>query len=257
MTKEAEEWIRKGIADSEERRLPGIGTSLRASFRAIKELEGNWAAVAAMDAEDFFLWPSLGGFQQLEKSAEKAGVWPDVRANALCYLETGKLPQQRKRKPKDDALPEWPLPDCPLKLGEPGRKQDFPAFAVLIEIAIREQKPEEVLRWYDLREEKDSAEKWRPHHDDEDSVASAVQDRFPGRAMAIWRKLAESQMARTGAHAYETAAGHLRKMRAVMLKNGKTKEWESYLASIRRDQKRKPRLMETLDRLDQRPILDA
>lgn len=62
--------------------------------------------------------------------------------------------------------------------------------------------------------------------------------------------------------ACETGAGALPqfttdKPRIPRYDAGQQKEWAAYLASIRQEHKRKRRLMETLDRLESRPILEA
>jgi len=254
MTEEAEESIRKGIADAEARGHPGTASSLRGIFRSMKEGEKDWRTVAAMDAEDFFREPGLGSFQKLEKSAKRARAWKSVKAHAMAYLEDGKRPP-RGGEGKRKAAPKWPLPDCPLKLADPRGEADFPDYSTLIQIAIQEKKPDEVLRWYDLREEKGRGDRWPRFDDDKTDVADAVAGRFPDRAIAIWQGMAASEIARTSPSAYEVAAGHLRKVRDAMADMGQQEQWAAYLASIRQEHKRKRRLMETLDRLEKRPIL--
>ena len=81
-------------------------------------------------------------------------------------------------------------------------------------------------------------------------------DRYPERALAIWKELAEKQIALTKPKAYGVAAGYLRKVQRVLKDLGKEKEWQSYLAELRRTNARKRRLLEILDTLSGRRIID-
>jgi uncharacterized Zn finger protein len=83
-----------------------------------------------------------------------------------------------------------------------------------------------------------------------------VADTYPDRALAIWKKMAEAQIALTDTRAYETAAGHLRKVYRLLTKLERKEEWKSYLSELRRSNAPKRRLLEILDRLEDRPIID-
>ena len=72
----------------------------------MREKDGDWLQVAAFRIEDFIQSPSLQGYKEMKKASERAKVWPQVRAAALTYLETGKLPQTNA---------SWPLPDTGVK----------------------------------------------------------------------------------------------------------------------------------------------
>jgi uncharacterized Zn finger protein len=88
---EAEQWIRKGIVATE-KRWPGIADQLRTAFREMRERQQDWLSVAALQADEFFREPSLQTFRALEKAAQRARVWPAVRATSMHYLETGARP---------------------------------------------------------------------------------------------------------------------------------------------------------------------
>ncbi|MDF0665253.1 MAG: hypothetical protein P0119_04165 [Nitrospira sp.] len=123
---EAEEWIRKGIIATE-KPWPGIAVELRISFRGMRERQKKWDSAAALQADDFFLEPSVQTFQELEKAAQRAWVGPEVRPAALQYLGIGIRPQPSTQL--------WPLSESELKTTTGRRPIQPPMPDVLIEIA--------------------------------------------------------------------------------------------------------------------------
>ena len=91
---------------------------------------------------------------------------------------------------------------------------------------------------------------------DDDRIATAVVDAYPDRAIAIWKQLAESQLVHAEVRAYETAAIYLRKVHSACKKHGQEREWKTYLATLRQANLRRPRLVQILDSLTGRPIVD-
>ena len=251
---EAEQWIRKGIAATE-KRWPGIAGQLRTSFREMREREQDWTCVAALRADDFFAEPSPQTFQTLQQAAKRAEVWPAVRAAALQYLETGAVPQPTARMVKEETIPPWPLPESGLKpvIERPPIRP--PMTDTLIDIAIAEKRPDEVLRWYDQR--KPRSRGWDSGWFAEDRIAETVMGTYPDRAVAIWKQLAEKQIALTKPKAYEEAAGYLRKVHRALKQLGKEQDWQGYLAALRRDNERKRRLVQILDTLAGRRIIEG
>ena len=242
---EAEQWIFRGIRATQ-KQWPGIAKQLKDTLREMREREGNWLKVAAFRTEDFLQSPSLHTFQDMKKAAEKAKVWPEVRAAALLYLETGKLPQSN---------PTWPLPQTGVKEDRETRKSEFPMADVLIDIAIEEKRPDEVLRWYDQRKSKKQIF-WGGDGYQEDKIAGAVVDLYPDRAIAIWKNLAEKQIALTKPKAYEAAAIYLRKVYSLLKKLKKEGEWKDYLLKLRQANARKTKFIEILDRVEGRRIVE-
>jgi uncharacterized Zn finger protein len=241
---EAEQWIHKGIKATQ-KQLPGIAKQLKDTLREVREREGNWLKVAAFRSEDFLQSPSLHAFQDMKKAAEKAKVWPEVRAAALLYLETGEIPQSN---------PIWPLPETGVKEDRETRKSEFPMIDVLIDIAIEEKRPDEVLRWYDHKKSKKRVYWWGEGYQ-EDNVAQAVADHYPDRAIEIWKSIAERQIALTKPKAYEAAAVYLRKVHGLQKKLKKEGEWKDYLLKLRQANVRKTKLIEILSRLEGHRIL--
>jgi len=251
---EAEQWIRKGISATE-KRWPGIASQLRASFVEMRKGARDWTRVAALQADDFFAEPSLKTFQTLQQAAKRAGVLPAVRAAALHYLETGAVPQPTARMVGEETIPPWPLPDGGLKPAIERPVTHPPMTDTLIDIAIAEKRPDDVLRWYDQRKPRPRG--WDYGWFAEDRIAEAVMEAYPDRAVAIWQHLAEKQIALTKPKAYEEAAGYLRKVHRVQKQLGKEQEWQSYLASLRRANERKRRLVQILDTLSGRRIIEG
>ncbi|MBA4397549.1 MAG: hypothetical protein C0394_09250, partial [Syntrophus sp. (in: bacteria)] len=235
---EAEQWIRKGIKDTH-KKWPGIANQLRGELRDIKEREGNLIYVAALRFNDFMRSPSLDTFQDAFKAAQKGDVASQVRTEALRFLETGASPQSG---------PSWPLPDTGLAERLERPPKEFPLTHVLIDIAIAERRPDDVIRWYDHISSMTSYFSKSGYRSD--AVASAIADSYPERALAIWKECAEGQISFTQPKAYQAAAVYLGKIYILLKKEGKEKEWQDYLARLRQGNSRKKRLLEILDGLD-------
>jgi len=243
---ETEQWIHKGIKTTQ-KQWPGIAKQLKDTLREMREREGNWLKVAAFRTEDFLQSPSLHTYQDMKKAADKAKVWPEVRAAALLYLETSKPPQSD---------PTWPLPETGVKEDRETRKSEFPMINVLIDIAIEEKRPDDVLRWYDQPKSKKQFF-WGWDGYQEDQVAEVVADHYPDRALAIWKSVAEKQIALTKPKAYEAAAIYLRKVYSLLKKLKRENEWENYLFKLRQANARKTKLIEILSRLESRRIIEG
>ena len=251
---EAEQWIRKGIAATETR-WPGIAGQLRTAFREIRERAQDWLRVAALHADDFFREPSRQAFQKLQKAAQRAGAWPDVRAATMHYLETGAVPQPTARMVQDQTIPPWPLPESGLKNTTEAPPIHPPLTDTLIAIAITEKRPDEVLRWYDQRKPRSRGLGYGWFA--EDNIAEAAVGTYPDRAVAIWKQLAEEQIALTKPKAYEEAARYLRKVHRNLKQLGKEQDWQGYLTALRQANERKRRLVQILDTLAGRRIIEG
>ena len=233
---DAEKWIKEGLRDIGEK-WPGIGAGLRDKMREIRTLEQNWPVVAALQVEEFVRHPSRQAFTECQKASDKTKVWPQVRESLLRYLEKGELPWKQKG---------WPLPESGLDRPDADQRNRFPLIGDLIDIAILEKKPDQVLKWYDQRPKGHFG--WPGV--DEDAIADAVQAHAPDRAVAIWKNKAERLIAQVKPSAYQEAAKYLRKAGEVMSKQNKQAQWDQYLRSLRETHARKRRLIEILDGLD-------
>jgi uncharacterized Zn finger protein len=244
--KDAVEWIRRGI-EATQKTHAGVANSLINILREMREKENNWVSVAAIRAEEFFSMPSSGAYDNLWKASEKARLWPAVRMTALRYLETG-----QKRTPDNF----WPLPEAEIRLEAPARQNKPPMIDVLLDIAIEEKRPDDIVKWYDHGiQKRDRFHRWGENK--EDSVAQAIQGTYPERAVAIWKNLAEKQIALTKPSAYETAAHYLKKLRDLLFLLNRLEQWRAYLLDLRKINARKPRLLQTLARLEGKKIVDG
>jgi uncharacterized Zn finger protein len=238
---DAVKWIKEGIRAIGQK-WPGIAASLRDKMREIRTLEQNWPVVAALLVEEFVRHPSRQAFTECQKASDKTEAWPQVRESLLRYLEKGELPWKQKG---------WPLPESGLERPDADQRNRFPLISDLINIAILEKKPDQVLKWYDQRPQGHFG--WLGV--DEDAIATAVQAHAPDRAVAMWKNKAERLIAQVKPNAYQEAVEYLRKAGEVMSKQNKQAQWDQYLRSLRDAHARKRRLLEILDGLDEKPIM--
>lgn len=247
---EAEEWIAKGIVATRASE-PGIASQLLDLQMELWEQAGEWAKIAARRASLFFHSPSLQDLRALRAAAERADVWPQVRAAALHYLETGERPGQAPRKGRP-APPALPLPELPAVMAEDTQHQRyavFPAVRLLVDLALEEQRPEDALRWYEQRGNippggiqltSDYAIK----------VAQAIDTTHPDEAAAIWRQLADQAITSGYSSNYPAAGDYLRKLHGLLKRQSRLDEWRGYLGHLRRQHARKRRFIEILDQLE-------
>lgn len=235
--------------------LPGIAWDLVTRLRAIADANGNKPLVAAYCTMEFFNQPDVSGYAALEKAATAAGVWPAVRHFVLLHLETGVHPDRLTAGPgKPEDSPAWPLPPTGLALPaeKPGRHY-FPDTETLIDIAIREKRNDDALKWHEQAKKRRGL--WGG--DSADKVATAVQRTHPDAALKLWQRLAEEQIARVTPSAYQTAGQFLNKAKALCAREKRMDEWKKYLEKLRAENQRRPRMKDVLDKLEnrRRPIL--
>jgi uncharacterized Zn finger protein len=270
---DARRWALEGI-ERTGAQWPGIANQLRTHLRELAERQKDWPAVAAFRAEEFFTRPSVSALEELQEAADKAGCGEQVRAAALHFLETGDRPKPAApaakavrargpapKKPRGKpAGPEWPLPEPFAAKHRPQEAPwaQGPHWNVLLELALREKRPEDVLKWYDRMEK---AKKPGFHGlgagQYSGRVADAVAESHPDRAAAIYRSIAEREIAMTSPAHYEAALPYLRKLRALLQRQGKEAEWNRYLTEVRETNRRKRKLLELLDRLEGRRIVEG
>lgn len=240
---DAEHWIGKGIRATDKER-PGIASQLREELLTIRTCQQDWSGVTSLRVEEFVRRPSVRAFEDCREPATRFDAWPTIRQVLLAYLVNGQLPWKQA---------EWTLPKPSADAPKFERRDAFPRVSLLIELAIAEGKPEEVLHWYDQRPKSHGF----GFGSLDDAVATAVQSHAPDRALSIWKGLAEREIARVKPSAYHDAAGYLRKAAKVMIREKKEAEWTQYLVGLRKAHFRKTRLLEVLDTLSAKPIINS
>jgi uncharacterized Zn finger protein len=224
-------------------KLPGIASQLRTRLRELAGKEENHALETAFLAEEFFLRPSLEGYRSLRQATQQVGLWDAVREQTLSALQTGSSPLRGEA---------WPLPDTstPPEPERPGA-QSLQSH-LLTEIALDEGDHVEALKWY----HKASADRfgWGGIGLAE-QVAREVAGTHPDESIGIWRKLAEQCIGRGNRSGYEESLRHLRPLRRLLIQSERQDEWEAYLAALCEEHRRKRALLETLDALQDGPIL--
>lgn len=264
---DAVRWAAEGIAKTAAKR-PGIAANLAGQLCELARSRKRWDIVAAHAAQLFFQRPSSEGFAQLLAAADRAKCKEPVRRLAQHFLETGTSPirvlESTRGKARPPMSPDWPLPMPDyliplLETRQPARTPAQPHFDVLIDISIAEQRPADVLHWYDLmcraRTGPAYANAWNGPDYRADSVAEAVAKSHPDRAIAIYRQRVEQNLGQASVGAYETVASYLRKLKPIMQSIGRGQDWKQSIEEIRLRHRNRPRLMEILDRLEERPIL--
>ena len=236
---EAEEWIHKGMAVHEET-SPHYVKQLREHLLGLRIIQKNWNEALFMQTEDFIQQASLNQFKTCRLSAEKLKIWPTIRPLLVDFISEGKLPWDQDT---------WPFQN--RSKAAPPRNQRHPDVALLIDLAIYENNPAEVLKWYDKKPASGYSGFFSSFNakNQTDAVASAVQDFAPERAISIWKELAEKEIAQTKPEAYQAAGRYLHKIDDVMKNQKMTAEWNDYIQSLRTQHRRKKRLMEILDEL--------
>ena len=253
---EARRWCHQGI-EAVASIYPGIETAMHKQLQTINERSGNPLAGLALQAEEFFATPGLFGFQELCKAARKVRLGKGVEAWARHYLETGRRPGVG-RKRKSDPKVAWPLPRPEVEVPNI-ETTEAPMSGILTQLAIAEKKPDEVLKWYDYAGRKKGGSRLSDFLVDATEVAEAIKSAYPERAIAIWKETAEEHIARVSTNGYEASVPYLRKMKNALTRAGRKQEWDEYLASLREENKRRPRCLEVLGRLKggRRRIIDT
>lgn len=266
---DAQQWAQEGI-EKTAHKLVGIAANLAAQLGEVARLRQQWDFVAAHAAHRFFDRPGRDGFAQLMTAAASAGCQESVRRLTLAFLETGvppvRLAPAKKGERQVQIAEGWPLPVpdylLPLLRSEEQRRSlPGPRYDVLIDMAIADKLPEEVLRWFDMlsAQPKQSAygSPWSGAGAYGDRVAEAVAISHPQRAIDIYRRQMDHHLTQASVGAYETVAACLRKLRPIMTSIDRENGWTQLVNDIRLRYRNRPRFMEILDRLENRPILAA
>lgn len=239
---EAEKTLREEIK-RKERKKSWEAVGLYSDLLELMVIKKNWLVASAISAERFIRQPSERRFIECRDLCENLGHWEKIRQYLILYLETAALPWKQK---------DWPLPPSGLSLPDPGNNKDFPKLSDLIDIAIIEKQPAQVLKWYDKLTRQGN----RLIRVNLDQVAMSIKEYDPLRAVSLWKKIAEHHISLVKPKAYLNAAKVLKKAAKVMERQNKQAEWLSYLDLLKNTHKRKTKLMEVIDRLENNVIIE-
>lgn len=245
---DAIDWSRRAI-EAGARDSYWTGELFRTTATAACERLGDHAGAAALRADEFFARPGPTTFSALLEAADRAKARKPVEKAARRFLETGELPRTAAGSSKSAS---WPLPAPCLPPAARDRSSEAPLYAPLVEIAMAEEKADEVLTWYDLAPKSGRGAPHVPLG----AIAGAVRAKYPDRAVEILKRLVDAQLERADAKAYYAAAESLRMVRDTLVENGRDAEWQTYLARVRDENRRRPRCIEVLRGLDRTPIID-
>jgi uncharacterized Zn finger protein len=118
---------------------------------------------------------------------------------------------------------------------------------VLLQIALAEQRIDDILFWYDrARSERHSGLMGGVPAA---SVAHAVEESHPDRAIAIWEEMAARAIAQTNTDAYQEAARSLEQSGRIEARRDNLGAWRSRVLELQARERRKWRLRQILDDL--------
>ena len=129
---------------------------------------------------------------------------------------------------------------------------------MLIDLAIDERRPDDVLKWFDRQKaaNKSASRPWLARTSRGDaSVAKAVEKTHPGRAITIYQQLADSIASETNTKTYPEAGKYLKRIKPLLKKAGREGDWSAIIDEFRAKHGRKPRLMQVIDGIEGRPIV--
>lgn len=249
---EAEAWIRKGIAAIGEK-WPGIESALRKRLDEIKTKQGDWAYAAALIAEDFIDRPSLYLYKELKQKTSGHGeAWKSIKEAPREFLDKGKRPQ--------NGIGGWPLPETGLRPQEEMETLRPARAEVRVEIALFEKEIDRALSVYkteikSIQSHRGWGGAWAEGiHED---IAQAVAKRYPDEALAIWKRLVKGLIAQTKPAAYRSAVPYLKKIKGLLERTGRKSEWARFLNAVRMENARKRKLLEILDGLTNKPLIES
>ncbi|NTW84421.1 MAG: SWIM zinc finger domain-containing protein [Chlorobiaceae bacterium] len=234
-------WCIEGYGKTIEH-VAGIASALQRRLRQLAEKEGKSDLVAAYRAQDFFESPSVETYKDLCQAAEKIGLWSVVRETALGYLQSG-------NKPFDSGMKgaEWILPQPEVSRPKPPEKTRlklFPNLAILIDIAILEERSDDVVALF-----KELSKTSMCGRAISEQVAQAVSRSHPDISLKIWMITVSNLISEVKTHAYQEASGYLCKMREIYRQTDRLDEWNAMLVELRTRHKAKRRLIEILNEL--------
>jgi len=221
-------------------------------LKKIAEMKKDYPTQASIEAAEFFDNPRHETILLLLQTAKKMKIEPAIRRSLEAFLKTGVLPIAVRKglegvKPSAKDLQDWQIPFFEFQIDQ---KELAPRFDILCEWAIAENRPNDVVRWFDEL----SKQKTVIRLVSREKVADAIFDSHPDRAFQFYRDLAEHEMETT--RNYLSAVRVLRKARKVLEASGRVGDWKNVIAEIRATHRRKSSLMNQLNELEAGSIVN-
>jgi uncharacterized Zn finger protein len=146
------------------------------------------------------------------------------------------------------------------KAGRPSTayRVDRPHPDVLLDLAIAEKRPDDALALYDRHFANDAVRAGGMGYYDNGHaprLAAFVATSHPERAAALYEALALASASQVGEQFYQQAVEYLKALRPIVAALGQPDRFGALVARIQNEQRRKPKLMDLLGRLYQRPIV--
>ena len=246
--KEAKQYCLEGIKELQAQ-SPGYAVRLYDQLENIYQSTKNHLQMAALIADEFFSRSDLDRFKKLIhvgkklKQSEVLDVW--ARYFLETGIEPGKTGSSKSRNAPQDA---WPLPKPEAPTRERRSRKNSPNFEVLIEIAIAEKKPQEIIKWYDMKQSKADG-RFLYFRAPDDDVAEAIKSEYPKRAIQMWQAIAQGNINQISPKGYDAAEPFLKKIKKLMHQNKMHTDWKAYMAALRKENQRRPRCMQVLSRV--------
>jgi uncharacterized Zn finger protein len=79
--------------------------------------------------------------------------------------------------------------------------------------------------------------------------------KYPDKSIEIWKKLAEKNISITNVSSYAEGAQYLRKAQKIMKQINRETEWERYMQELKEKNRRRPRCIQILNALSEKPII--
>ena len=239
-------------------RFAGVVSELQDLLCEIAAKKKDWMLPASTSAVRFFYRSSLDGYRELLLAAKKTKYAKTIQKEAAAFLESGQRPDM-----SPEASSTWPLPKVPQPCGQAVKDRSercSPQFDILIELAIDENRPNDVLIWFDRRESATQLASHQRHgraFRDDAMVAKAVENTHPERAIEIYERLANAIAAETNSKTYPQAGAYLKQIRLLLMKLGRQDDWLAVVSEFRTVNRRKRRLMEVVDSIEGLPIIKS
>lgn len=245
--KEAIDWIQKVFRQKSHDSHAIV--PLLQEMRRIHEESDDWFMVTALDTEDFFRNPAIRIYRRMMESAKKAGIADSIRPYIHAYLKEGTIPSSAK---KGSIIPGL-LPETGVSYANRYAPVKPPVRSLLLEMALESEDPDEVIQWYNPNSNQtlNSTEE-----NPVDRIADVIAEKYPDKAVEIWKKIAERIIDVKNPDFYHYAVIYLMKIRDTAIKTGKTAEFSEYILHLKTEHARKRRFIQELAILEGRKILD-